>query len=113
MLEGLDQYNEIGDAFSLNVSPKISAEEIQQIAAIQEALLPREGLTVPGARILAYFETAVGAGGDYYDAIILKTNDGVENWFTQQSILGNGYNVTCISSIIFLVLFHDKKYPKI
>lgn len=55
--------------------------QIQQIAAIQRALLPRDDLEVPGVKILAHFAAAAGAGGDYYDLVSLgQTGSGQVRW---------------------------------
>lgn len=63
--------NNIQIANRLNEASAWIGREVDQIAAIQRALLPQRLPDIPGLRVAAHFATFERAGGDYYDLLPL------------------------------------------
>jgi sigma-B regulation protein RsbU (phosphoserine phosphatase) len=80
----------------LKEAQKVIDEELKQVGAIQESLLPTEFPKAEGYDFGAFYTPADQAGGDYYDCIEMSNN----YWgFTVADVSGHGIPAAVIMAI--------------
>ena len=80
----------------LKEAQKVIDEELKQVGAIQESLLPTEFPETEGYDFGAFYTPADQAGGDYYDCIEMSNN----YWgFTVADVSGHGIPAAVIMAI--------------
>lgn len=90
--------------------------EVEQIAEIQKALLPREMPVIPGLELGAAYETFDRAGGDYYDFIPLdrdaKTSEPRRWMFLIADASGHGPAAAVVIAMLHALLHSYTGVPE-
>ncbi|MDY7110158.1 MAG: PP2C family protein-serine/threonine phosphatase [Planctomycetota bacterium] len=92
--------------------------EVEQIATIQRALLPKETPDIPGLSIAASYHTYDQAGGDYYDFLPLRPTmpgqpDGVGPWgLLIADAAGHGPAAAVLMAMLHAILHAYPRQPE-